>query len=116
MADDHHDSAQALAMHLELRGHDVRVASTMEDAVLSARAWRPEVAVVDIGLGVKVGYALALNLSWTLPSCRLIATSALPAETVRGAAEAAGVRFCRCLRQPVETCDLVAAVESETLN
>jgi CheY-like chemotaxis protein len=62
IADDNHDAAASLAMLLELAGHEVRVAHCGRDALVLAPAFRPEVAVLDIGMPDLSGYEVARAL------------------------------------------------------
>lgn len=61
-------TAMELAIHLERRGFgEARLASTGEDAVALARAERPDLAIMDQGLGgamsgAEAGRVLALEL------------------------------------------------------
>src|SRR5690606_39813418 len=50
VADDNEDAAQTCAMLVELWGHEVRVAHDGPEAVAAAEAFRPAVALVDIGM------------------------------------------------------------------
>jgi CheY-like chemotaxis protein len=57
--DDNVDAAQSLAMLLETSGHSVRTAYDGEAALEAARAHRPDIAFLDIGLPKLDGYELA---------------------------------------------------------
>jgi len=50
VADDNTDAAESLAMLLELMGNEVRTAADGLEAVEVAQAFRPDVAVLDIGM------------------------------------------------------------------
>jgi PAS domain S-box-containing protein len=62
LADDNRDSAESLALLLGLYGHEVRVAYDGIAAVEVARAFRPEVALLDIGMPGLNGYEVARKL------------------------------------------------------
>jgi PAS domain S-box-containing protein len=63
VTDDNADSAQSMAMLLRLAGHEVRTAGDGLQALELARAFRPEVAFLDIGLpGGLDGHELARRL------------------------------------------------------
>lgn len=67
VADDNQDAADSLAAILTLAGHEVRVAHDGLTAVSIAQAFRPEVALLDIGMPGLDGYAVASALrkqSW----------------------------------------------------
>lgn len=56
VADDNADSAESLAMMLELMGNEVRIAHDGLEAVEAAAQFRPEVIVLDIGMPGLNGY------------------------------------------------------------
>ena len=62
VVDDHQDSGDSLATLLRLLGHEVRVAHDGVSALESARTFKPEVAVLDIGMpgmdGIELGSRL----------------------------------------------------------
>jgi CheY-like chemotaxis protein len=62
IVDDNVDGAQGLALLLRLRGHRVLLAHDGAAAVEVARAQRPDVVVLDIGLPKLDGYAVARAL------------------------------------------------------
>jgi PAS domain S-box-containing protein len=67
VADDNRDAADSLAMLLSLARHDVRVAYSGREAVALARTFRPDVALLDIGMPELDGYDVARALrkeSW----------------------------------------------------
>ena len=49
-------------MLLALDGHDVRIAHDAEEALVIAADFKPELAILDIGLPRRSGYELALDL------------------------------------------------------
>jgi len=62
LVDDNADSADGLALLLDLHDHDVRVAYDGESALEAARSFRPDVALLDIGMPSMNGYELARRL------------------------------------------------------
>src|SRR5205823_1000103 len=62
VVDDNVDAADSLALLLRLAGQEVRVAYDGPTAVLIARAFRPQVALLDIGMPGMDGYELARRL------------------------------------------------------
>ena len=62
VADDNRDAASSLATLLSLEGHDVRVANDGEQAVAEAERFRPDVALLDIGMPRKNGYEVAREI------------------------------------------------------
>ncbi|HEY6066306.1 MAG TPA: PAS domain S-box protein [Thermoanaerobaculia bacterium] len=65
LVDDNADSADGLAMLLELQGHETRVAYDGESALETAKSFRPHVALLDIGMPLMDGYELARRLRAT---------------------------------------------------
>ena len=59
VVDDHHDAGDSLATLLRLLGHQVRVAYDGASALEAARVFRPQVALLDIGMpgmdGIELG-------------------------------------------------------------
>ncbi|HEV8072172.1 MAG TPA: PAS domain S-box protein [Planctomycetaceae bacterium] len=62
VVDDNLDAAQSLALLLELSGHEVRVAHTGPTALEAALDYRPNVALLDIGLPEMDGYEVAKRI------------------------------------------------------
>ncbi len=62
VADDNKDAADALAMLLELSGHEVRVAHSGRAALSLAQTFRPDVAILDIGMPDLSGYDVAAQI------------------------------------------------------
>ncbi|MFC4929949.1 hybrid sensor histidine kinase/response regulator [Massilia sp. GCM10023247] len=59
LVDDNVDAAATTALVLEQFGHQVEVAHSAAAALACIERWRPEVAILDIGLPDMDGYALA---------------------------------------------------------
>ena len=59
VVDDNIDAAQSLAFLLQAEGHEVCLAHDGEQAFICAGEFRPEVALLDIGLPKRDGYAVA---------------------------------------------------------
>ena len=59
---DNVDSVHSLAMLLRMMGHIVETANDGESALLKAEEFRPDVAILDIGLPKMNGYALAKQI------------------------------------------------------
>jgi PAS domain S-box-containing protein len=65
VVDDNRDSAESLAMYLELMGHTVSTAFDGEQAITTVQAKRPEVVLLDIGLPGQNGYEIARKIRET---------------------------------------------------
>jgi len=75
VADDNRDAAETLSVLLELLGHDVVVAADGEEAIRRAEDFKPEVALLDIGMPKLNGYEAAEELRRRHPRLLLIATT-----------------------------------------
>ncbi len=62
IVDDNVDAAESLAVLARIWGHDVRVAHDGEQGLKEARAYRPEVVLLDIGMPGLSGYDVARRL------------------------------------------------------
>jgi len=72
VVEDHADTRQMLMLLIERDGHDVRGASDGIQAIAEARAFDPDVVLLDIGLPGLDGYAVARQLR-TISDARLVA-------------------------------------------
>ena len=107
VVDDNVDAAQTLAAMLALHGQDVRTAFSGYEALQIAEAWRPDVAVLDIGMPGLNGYELCERLreqSHGRPPL-LIACTGWGQEADRERAHAAGFDFH--LVKPIEPAALL---------
>ncbi|HWU89087.1 MAG TPA: ATP-binding protein, partial [Kofleriaceae bacterium] len=102
LVDDNEDSVGLLALWLAKRGHDVRVAYHPRNALAIAREFRPDVAVLDIGLPEMDGYQLADALRAQQPEApiRLIALTGYGQPSDRS--RSAGAGFAAHLVKPVD--------------
>jgi PAS domain S-box-containing protein len=62
VVDDNADAADGLALLLDLQGHRTRVAYDAAGALEAAKEFRPDVAILDIGMPLMDGYELARRL------------------------------------------------------
>ena len=92
VVDDNIDAAQTMAMLLEFSGHEVRMAHDGPSAVEAALAWRPDAALLDIGLPGLSGYGVArrIRLEPTLKGMVLIALTGYSQESDRQCSREAG--------------------------
>jgi PAS domain S-box-containing protein len=106
VVDDNVDGADTLARLLAAHGHEVRVFHEPVGALAAAPAFRPDVAVLDIGLPGLDGYELARRLRGLLPGhpLRLIALTGYGQEADKARSEDAG--FEQHLVKPINP-DLV---------
>ena len=109
VVDDNVDAAVTLAEGVALDGHDVRIAHDGPSALDQARAFSPEVVLLDIGLPAMDGYEVVRRLR-ELPQARgalIVALTGFGQQSDRQRALAAG--FDEHLVKPVEL-DTVTAV------
>jgi PAS domain S-box-containing protein len=109
VVEDNRDCADMLQHALKLLGHTVAVAVDAPSAVDAARALRPEVILVDIGLPGVDGFALAGNLREECQGpLRLIAVTGYGDEAYRVRAAAAG--FDDHVTKPIDLAALARLV------
>jgi PAS domain S-box-containing protein len=102
VVDDNVDAAESLAALLELDGHETRVAHDGDAALEQARAFRPEIVFLDIGMPGKDGYEVARELRRD-PANRdtmLVALTGWGAQDDRARTKSAG--FDHHLTKPAE--------------
>jgi CheY-like chemotaxis protein len=113
VADDNADAAESIALLLELAGHEVRVAHTGHGALAVAREFRPDAALLDIGMPELSGYEVARELRrepWGA-AINLIALRGWGREEDRLRALEAG--FDRHLTKPIDPQALTALLSRE---
>ena len=111
MVDDNVDTAMALAKLLRLLGHEVVVAHDGKAAIDAARAHRPEVVLLDIGLPGMDGYEVATKLreEKCCKDATIVAVSGYGQENDRRRSQDAG--FDHHLVKPVHQDALLSALE-----
>ena len=101
VVDDNVDSAESLALLLQLEGHEVRIAHDGPSALAAAREERPEVVLLDIGLPAGMdGYEVAQRMRPGLESAIIVAVTGFGQEEDRRRAADAG--FDGHLVKPVD--------------
>lgn len=111
VVDDNRDAAELLAEVLQAVGHEVMVAGDAAEALGLVRgAFKPDVAVLDIGLPVMDGYGLASRLQAELGAAapRLIAVSGYGQQRDRERSAQAG--FAAHFVKPVDLQQLLALI------
>ena len=116
IADDNRDAAESLQTLLELAGHEVRVAHLGRSALSLAQVFRPDTALLDIGMPDLSGYevAQALRLETWGAEIQLIALTGWGQEDHRRRALEAG--FDYHMVKPVDPDQLAALIATERLN
>jgi len=112
VVDDNQDAAEALSYLLSRAGHKVEVAGDASQALSAVDAFRPQIAILDIGLPVVDGYELGRELRERLGDATpiLIALSGYGQEQDRRRSEQAG--FASHLVKPVDAKTLINLVDS----
>jgi signal transduction histidine kinase/CheY-like chemotaxis protein len=110
LVDDNHDAATTLAALLRETGFEVRIAADGKSALAAMDAFRPELAILDIGLPDMDGYELARALIAIAGESRLklVALTGYGGEADRSRALAS--QFDEHLVKPVSFERLLAAV------
>jgi CheY-like chemotaxis protein len=80
LVDDDSDHSALLKEVLEGAGHEVHAVETADAALLEVESFRPEFAIIDIGLPGMDGYELARRVR-SIAACRLIALSGYSANS-----------------------------------
>jgi CheY-like chemotaxis protein len=111
VVEDNPDAQQALSFLLQLWGHEVLLADDGAAGIRSALEFRPDIALVDLGLPTVDGYEVARQVRATLGNASplLIALTGYGAPEQRSQALAAG--FDLHIVKPVEPERLAALLE-----
>lgn len=104
VVDDNADAVQMLEILLSMEGHEVRTAFDAESGIKTAKKFKPDVCLLDIGLPEMNGYEAAKNLRLFLPDALLISISGWGQEEDRLQSREAG--FDYHLVKPVEIEDI----------
>ncbi len=111
VVDDNHDSAESMALLLSLHGHISEARFTGEGLVDYARAFRPDLVLLDIGLPGRSGYDVVreLRADQGLAKIRVAAMSGFDRDADRRAGTQAGfdVHFVK----PVDLKELIKLID-----
>jgi signal transduction histidine kinase len=110
VADDNHDAAEALALQLQLAGHDVRTAHDGVQALAVAQTFDPDIVLLDLGMPKMDGYEAAQQFRQRYKDRRvaLIALTGWGQQQDRDRTSAAG--FDAHLVKPVAEAQLFKAL------
>jgi CheY-like chemotaxis protein len=112
IVDDNKDAADTLADLLRLDGYEVRCANEAEAAMAALDSYRPQLALLDIGLPGQDGYALARRMRGDprVAQAKLVALTGYGREVDR--ARALQADFDEHLVKPVSADKLLALVQA----
>jgi CheY-like chemotaxis protein len=113
LVEDHDDAARSLKAALELLGYEVALAHDGPVALTVARAFRPDVVLLDIGLPVMDGYELANRLraiNVSAHELHVVAVTAYGTDEFKRRSRELG--FAEHLVKPVDLARLERVVES----
>jgi signal transduction histidine kinase/CheY-like chemotaxis protein len=113
LVEDHMDTARAVCRLLRGSGHEVTVASTVNDALGAAAAGQFEILISDLGLPDGSGLELMRQLQ-TSPRLKGIALTGYGSDDDAASATRAG--FAMHLTKPVSAQTLEAAINCVTVN
>ena len=116
VVDDQRDLADCIALLIQTLGHRAEAVYDGEQALAAARAERPDLMLVDIGMPGMTGYELAraIRADATLAGMRLVALTGYGLEEDRARVLAAG--FDLHLTKPVADTTLRDVLEAMALN
>ena len=110
VVDDNVDAAELLGDALQMLGHEVAVVHDGPAALAAVERFRPDLAVLDVGLPQMDGHELARRLRALVPECRLIALTGYGQEADRARSMEAG--FDVHLVKPVNLAQLAQFVDN----
>jgi PAS domain S-box-containing protein len=111
IVDDHRDALDSLSRLLWIEGYDVRATNDSQNAIHLAEMFRPQIAILDIGLPKMDGYTLARELRSRLGQDApiLVALSGYSQPHDRERSEES--QFALHLVKPVDTEDLMRELD-----
>jgi CheY-like chemotaxis protein len=111
VVDDNADAADTLADLLRVLGYEVRCAGDGASAMAALDGYRPQLALLDIGLPGEDGYAVARRMrdDPRRAQAKLVALSGYSADAKRS--ESLGAHFDAHLVKPVSVDELIGLLE-----
>jgi len=106
IVDDHVDAVETMRMLAQHWGHDVSIAHSGPEAIAAVASFRPEIALIDIGLPGISGYDVARALRARYPEMLLVAMTGHGRDEDLKAAQVAG--FDAHLVKPLDLEELQA--------
>ncbi|HZZ71217.1 MAG TPA: response regulator [Pirellulales bacterium] len=109
IVDDNHDQADSLAVLLQLRGYESKVAYCAKTARDLAAAFQPDALIVDLNMPQINGYDLVGQLRGQLTQATFIAATGMVGEAYRQKALEAG--FAHYFVKPINVAKLRETLE-----
>ncbi len=109
VVDDNVDALEMIAEALRTAGHEVEAMSDPRVALARIPQFRPDVAILDLGMPGMDGYELAAALAQAGWNGRLVALTGYGQESDKARTGAAG--FATHLTKPMDVATLLAAIE-----
>jgi CheY-like chemotaxis protein len=109
LVDDDAESIALLARQLERAGHRVKLASDPDAALAEVESFRPDVAIIDLGLPIMSGYELARQIR-AICACKLVALSGYGRDSAPP--DKAVTSFDRHLMKPVDAAALLQIIRA----
>jgi DNA-binding response OmpR family regulator len=110
VVDDDRDTADSMAILLQMHGHEVAVAYNGLAALLEAAKCPPHVVLLDLGMPAMDGYELARGLRHRVPGVKLVALSGYTQDADRCHAMESGIDHY--LVKPVDPDQLQRFIET----
>ncbi|HEY5947039.1 MAG TPA: ATP-binding protein, partial [Kofleriaceae bacterium] len=116
LVDDNEDALMLLAEALEAAGHIVQTASDPAEALKQIAEFKPDLAILDIGLPVMDGYELASKIREQLDSAspRMFALTGYGQQTDRDKSREAG--FAAHFVKPVDVKQLIDSIANSVVS
>lgn len=111
VVDDNRDAADSLAMMMELLGHQVRTAYDGAAAMQQAAEFKPDVAVLDIGLPKLNGYEVARYIRAQSWGAEMVLVAITGWGQLRDKQRAVQAGFDHHFTKPVDPADLEALLQ-----
>ena len=110
ISDDHVDGADALAMLVNLEGHEVAVAHNGEEALRIAGRLHPDVAILDIGMPGLDGHEVARRLRQTLEGTWMLIVALTGRDELEDKQRARASGFDEHFTKPVDPSALLGRI------
>jgi PAS domain S-box-containing protein len=115
VVDDNVDAEQSLSLLIRLEGHEVRAAHAGQEALQQARAFRPQVVLLDIGLPGMNGYDVARQLRSSPETADVVLVAITGYGQAEDREQALEAGFQHHLVKPVEPVALLELIEKLAL-